>query len=86
MTKTLSMASHKNDNLSANEGFVMFFISKLITCFIDRFTLKMKSQSIPYLLKGCEHIYWILNLENEVHSIWVIWTSGLQECKDHARV
>ena len=24
-----------------------------------------------------EHIYWILDLD-EVHSIWVIWTSGLQ--------
>ena len=30
------------------------------------------------------YIYWILDLENEVHSIWVIWTSGLQECKGHA--
>ena len=75
------MVSHKNYNLNANEGFVMFLTSKLITCFIDGFTSKMKSQSIAYLLNGSEHIYWILNLEDEVHSIWVIWTSGLQECK-----
>ena len=81
MTKTLSMVSHKNYNLSANEGFVIFLTSKLITCFIDSFTSKMKSQSIAYLLNGSEHIYWILDLEDEVHSIWVIWTSGLQECK-----
>ena len=51
--------------------------SKLITCFIDGFTSKRKSQSIAYLLNGSAHIYWILDLEDEVHSIWVIWTSGL---------
>ena len=55
--------------------------SKLITCFIDGFTLIMKSQSIAYLLNGSEHIYWILDLEGEVHSIWDLWISGLQECK-----
>ena len=27
------------------------------------------------------HMYWILDLENEVHAIWVIWISNLQECK-----
>ena len=60
--------------------------SKLITCFITGFAAKRKSQSIAYLLNGSEHIYWILDLENEVHSIWVIWTSNLQECKGQARV
>jgi hypothetical protein len=50
------------------------------------FHFKKKSQSISYLLNGSEHIYWILDLENEVHSIWVIWTSNLQECKGHAMV
>ena len=74
------MVSDKNYNLSANEGFVIFLTSKLITCFIDGFTSKMKFQSIAYLFNGNEHIYWILNLEDKVHSIWVIWTSGLQEC------
>ena len=81
MTKTLSMVIHKNYNLNANEGFVIFLTSKLITCFIDGFTLKMKSQSIAYLLNESEHIYWILDLEGEVHSIWDLWISGLQECK-----
>jgi hypothetical protein len=66
------MKSHKNYNLNANEGFIVFFTSKLITCFIEGFTSKMKSQSIAYLLNGSEHIYWILDLEDKVHSIWVI--------------
>ena len=43
MMKTISMVSHKTYNLSANEGLVMFWTSKLITCFIDGFTSKMKS-------------------------------------------
>jgi hypothetical protein len=29
MAKTLSMVSHKNYNLSANEGFVIFLTSKI---------------------------------------------------------
>ena len=58
MAKTLAMVSHKNYNLNANEGFVIFFTSKLITCFIDNFTLNlMNSQSIAYLLNGSEYIY-----------------------------
>jgi hypothetical protein len=81
MTKTLSMASHKNYNIGASEGFVIFLTSELVTCFIDNFNLIMKSQSIAYLLNGSEHIYWILDLEDEVHSIWDLWISGLQECK-----
>ena len=51
------MVSHKNHNLIVNEGFVIFLTSKLIICFIDSFTLKMKSQSIASLLNGSEHIY-----------------------------
>ena len=31
-------------NLSANEDFVVLLTSKLNTCFIDSFTLKMKSK------------------------------------------
>ena len=57
------MLSHKLYNLNVNEDFVMFLTSKLFTCFIDGFTSKMKSQSIA-------HIYWILDLEGEGHSIW----------------
>ena len=75
------MVSHKNYNLGANEGFVIFLTSKSNTCYIDGFTSKMKSQSIAYLLNGSEHIYWILDLEDEVHSVWVIRTRSLQECK-----
>ena len=56
MTKTLSMVSHKNYNLDAKWGFCHFLTSKLITCFIDGFTLRRKSQSIAYLLNGSEHI------------------------------
>ena len=59
----------------------MFLISKLITCFINGSTSGMKSQSIAYLPLGSAHIYWILDLEGEVHSIWDLWSSGLQELK-----
>ena len=41
----------------------------------------MSSQSIAYLLGANEHIYWILDLEGEVHSIWVLWTNNLHEYK-----
>ena len=59
----------------------MFLISKLIMCFINGSTSIMKAQSIAYLPIGSAHIYWILDLEGEVHSIWDLWSSGLQECK-----
>ena len=48
----------------------MFLTFKLVSHFIDSFTSGMKSQSIAYLLFGSAHIYWILDLEDEVHSIW----------------
>jgi hypothetical protein len=66
MTKTLSMLSHKNYDLNANEGFVTFLTSKLSTCFIDGFTLKMKSQSITCLLNKSEHAhigFWTLKMK-----------------------
>ena len=81
MTKTLSKLSHKKFNLNANEGFVMFLTSRLITCFIDTFTSKRKSQSIAYLLHGSEQIYWIMDLEDEVHSIWVIWQATFKNAR-----
>ena len=81
MTKTLSMVSYTKYNLSANEGFVIFLTSMLIMCFIDGLNSKMKSLSIAYLLNGSELVYWILDLEDEGHSLWVLWTSGIQECK-----
>ena len=51
------MVSHKHYSLNANEGFAIFLTSKFITCFIEGFTSKMKSQSIAFLLNGNEHIY-----------------------------
>jgi hypothetical protein len=75
------MVSHKNYHLSVDMGFVIFLTSKLSTCFIGGFTLKMKSQSIAYILNASEHTYWMLDLESEVHSIRDLWISGLQECK-----
>ena len=73
------MASHINYNLNASEDVVVFLTSKLIRGFIDGFSLRTKSQSIAYLLRGSEHIYWIVDLEGKVHSTWGLWISGLQE-------
>jgi hypothetical protein len=41
----------------------------------------MKSQSIANLPIESARIYWILDLQGDVHSIWDLWPSGLQECK-----
>ena len=60
----------------------MYLTSKLFTCFTDGFTSEEKSQLIDYLLIGRAHIYIILDLEGDVHSIWDLEPSGLQECKD----
>ena len=59
------MVSHKNVHLNANGEFSISLTSKSI--FIDGLTLGMKSQSNAYLLSESEHIYWILDLEVEVH-------------------
>jgi hypothetical protein len=55
--------------LTSDLNYKILFTSKLITCFIDNFTLKMLSQSIAYLLNESEHIYWILDLAGEMHSV-----------------
>jgi hypothetical protein len=70
------MVRHKNYNLNAIEDYVMFLTSKLMTCFIDSFTSRMKSQSIFNFLFPSEsaHKYWISDLEGQVHSIWDLWT------------
>jgi hypothetical protein len=60
----------QNYNLDVNEGFVKLSTSNLITCMIVGFTLKMKSQSIAYVFKGSEHLYWILDLGDEMHTVW----------------
>jgi hypothetical protein len=67
------MVSHKNYNLSANEGFVILLTSKSITWISSAFTLEMNSRSIAYLLNESEHIYRTWDLEGEVHSIWDMW-------------
>ena len=61
-------------------------LMKILYClclpsFIDGFTLEMRSQSIYCLLSGSACMYWILDPESELHSIWDLWTSALQECK-----
>ena len=75
------MVSHRNYNLSVNEGCVIFVTSKLIACFIDGFTSKKISQLIAYLLHGNEHIYWTLDLEGEVHSRWDFWISAFKNAR-----
>ena len=50
--------------------------SKLITCFIDGSLRKGNpNQLLIYSMEV--NIYIGLDLEDEVHLIWVIWTSGL---------
>ena len=66
--------------LVGSSGY-FFFTPKLITCFIDEFHFENESQSFVYLLNGSEHIYGILDLRDEMHSIWDLWRNGLQECK-----
>ena len=71
MTKTFLMVRHKNYNSNANEGFVMFLTSKLITCFIDDFTSKRKSQSIAYYSME-DNIYigfWTLTMKCTQHGL-----------------
>ena len=94
MTKTLSMVSHKNYNLRANEGFMIFFTSKLIPCFVDGFTLTLKSHSIAYLLNVSEYILdfgpwrWsALNMgfvdkwPSRMQGQWFSWSwAGMQKC------
>ena len=72
------MANYKNHKLNVDGGFVI-----ILTW---RFHSEIEFQSIAYLLNGSEHICWILDLEDEVHSIWDLWISGLQERKGRAMV
>lgn len=68
------MVSYKIFTLFLVRIFHIFnFISKLITHFIINFTLGEESQSITYLLCGNKliHIYWISDLEVEVHLVGV---------------
>ena len=55
--------------------------SKLIACCIDGSLREWNPCQSLILLNENEDIYWILDLESEVHSIWDLWISDLQECK-----
>ena len=89
--RPLQMVSHKSYNINANEDFILFLTSEVITFFYKHFHSIMKSQSIASLLSGGTHththtqryiyIYMILDLESEVHSIWDLWKHGLQKCQ-----
>ena len=84
MTRTLSMVSCKNHNVNADEGFVKTLTSKLITCFLDGFTLTMKPQSIAQFTQWNGTC--ILDFgpwEWSALNIQVLWVSGLQECKSN---
>lgn len=35
--------------------------------------------SVHCLIKGSEYVCWILGFQGVLHSIWELWTSGLQE-------
>ena len=72
MTKTPSNGKNKDYSLNTNEDFIIFLISKLITYFIDGFILGMKSQNCLFYQVVVQDIHWFLNLEGEVHSIWVM--------------
>jgi hypothetical protein len=51
-----------------------------MTCFIDGFNAKMKSQPVAYLCNGNEHIgFWAWKAK--CTQIWDSWLSGLQERK-----
>ena len=51
--------------------------------FYWQFHFDSETPIIAHLLNENEHIYWILNSEGEVHSIWGLWVSGLQKCKSN---
>ena len=53
----IQMVRLKNYNFNVNEDFVMFLISKLITCFITGSTSGMKSQSIACLSTNWMYTY-----------------------------
>ena len=50
------MVIHKNYHLIVTKDFSIFYLPSSSHAY-DSFTLGVKSQSIVYLLSGCEHIY-----------------------------
>lgn len=55
-------------------GFVLILESKFSKCNPEGFILVMKYESIVDLQSGSGHSYWNLDLEVEVHSLWVLCT------------
>ena len=58
------MVIHENYHLIVTKEFFIFYLPSSSHAY-DSFTLGVKSQSIVYLLSGCEHIYigsWALKL------------------------
>ena len=63
------MVSRKSYTINANEDFVLWFTSELLTCFIDTNTSGMKSQSIDSLYMEWKYtrtqIYMYIERERE---------------------
>ena len=58
-----------------------FWLPSLLYALLTVTLWKWNSNQLLILLNESEHIYWILDFKGEVHSIWDLWRSGLQECK-----
>ena len=59
----------------------LFLTFRLITYFIDNFTLGMKSKSVDYLLSGSEHIYSIWALKSRCTQYEFCKLGNLQICR-----
>ena len=72
------MVSRTNCNLNANDNFVICLTSKLIK-FYWRFHLDNEAPVNCSFTqwKWTYAIYWTLDLDGEVHSIWDLWVSGI---------
>jgi hypothetical protein len=82
MKKTLSMVSHRTYDLKGKWGFCNIFNFQVNHMLYWWFHFENEIW-VNCLFTQCKwtYIYWILDLENKVHSIWDLWRSGLQECK-----
>ena len=83
------MVNHIHYNLNANEDFLLFFLlpsllHALLT-FIWMLSISLrewKPINCLFTKEKQKYIYQILGFQGEVHSIWDLWTTNLQECKD----
>ena len=87
MTKTLSMISHNNYKLSANEGFVTFWTSKLLHVLLTVTLCKWNPSQIPffnlliYSMKLKIHIgFWTLKVKCTYYGFcrYLLWSSRMQ--------